>query len=167
MSPDFSVTAVLCILLAAAAGVASSETAAAGPEDFLHLYAEQAQLADPQFAGFSADRGRALYMKPHPVDSEGMLSCASCHHADPLKATQAHHDQIPCRACHVLFSAQPESHRPTRHEIPPLAPAGNPNRFSNEWKVEFWFDYNCKLLLRRACTPVEKGDLITWLLTIQ
>jgi hypothetical protein len=141
--------------------------AAAGPEEFLRIYAEQARIASPGFAGFSAERGRAFYMKAHPVENEGMLSCASCHHADPLKATEAHRDQIPCRACHVLFSAQPESHRPTRREIPPFAPAGNANRFTNEWKVEYWFDYNCNLLLRRPCTPTEKGDLITWLLSVQ
>lgn len=153
----------LGILVLAAGGSA----VAAGPEDFLRLYAEQARIADPAFTGFSAERGRALYMKPHAVENEGMLSCASCHHTDPLKATQAHRDQIPCRACHVLFSAQPESHRPTRREIPPFAPSANEYRFTNEWKVEFWFDYNCRLLLRRACTPVEKGDLITWLSTVQ
>jgi Domain of unknown function (DUF1924) len=33
--------------------------------------------------------------------------------------------------------------------------------------VEYWFDFNCKLLLKRACTPVEKGDLITWLMTVK
>lgn len=138
---------------------------AASPEDFLKLYAEQAKIADPGFAGFSAERGRAFYTKQHPVEDNGMLSCASCHHPDPLKATEAHKDQIPCRACHILFSRAPDSHRPTRREIPPFAPAGDPNRFTNEWKVEYWFDYNCKLLLKRACTPQEKGDLITWLLT--
>jgi len=138
---------------------------AAGPEDFLKQYAEQAKIADPSFAGFSAQRGRAFYEKQHPVEDNGMLSCASCHHPDPLKTTQAHRDQIPCRACHVVFARMPDSYRPTRREIPPFAPAGNPNRFTNEWKVEYWFDYNCKVLLKRACTPQEKGDLITWLMT--
>ena len=75
--------------------------------------------------------------------------------------------QIPCRACHITFSRQPDSHAPIKSVIPPFAPAGNPNRFTNEWMVEHWFAYNCKLLLRRECTPVEKGDLITWLLTVQ
>lgn len=156
---------MLCAGLAAMAALGTA--AAAGPEEFLRIYAEQARIASPGFAGFSAERGRAFYMKAHPVENEGMLSCASCHHADPLKATEAHRDQIPCRACHILFSAQPESHRPTRREIPPFAPAGNANRFTNEWKVEYWFDYNCNLLLRRPCTPTEKGDLITWLLSVQ
>jgi len=155
------------------AGIASAlilffgSVRAAGPEDFLRIYAEQAILADPDFSGFSAERGRALYMKRHPVEDVGMLSCASCHHADPLKATEAHKDQIPCRACHVLLSRQPESHRPAKHHIAPFAPAGSPTRFTDEWRVEYWFDFHCKLLMKRACTPVEKGDLITWLLTVR
>ena len=153
------------ILLVACA--AAGNAAAADPRAFLEAYAAQAQAADPGFSGFSEARGRAFYYKKHPVEDLGMASCATCHHADPLKATLAHQDQIPCRACHVMFSRQPESHRPTKSEIPPLAPAGNPNRFTNEWTVEHWFGYNCKMLLRRECTPQEKGDLITWLLSVQ
>jgi hypothetical protein len=84
--------------------LAAHSAMAAGLEDFLAFYAWQAKLADPDFAGFSADRGRAFYMKQHPMEGNGMLSCGSCHHADPTKATQAHVDQIPCIACHVLFS---------------------------------------------------------------
>ena len=152
-------------LLMLACMCAASATMAAEPQDFLRHYAEQAKIADPDFTGFSAERGRAFYTKRHPVEDNGMLSCASCHHPDPLKTTEAHKDQIPCRACHVVFARLPDSHRPTRREIPPFAPNGNPNRFTNEWKVEYWFDYNCKLLLKRPCTPQEKGDLITWLLT--
>jgi hypothetical protein len=153
----------IAFFLATAAGPA----VAAGPQDFLAFYGWQARLADPDFAGFSAERGQALYMKQHPVEDNGMLSCSSCHHADPTKATQAHVDQIPCRACHVLFSRQPESHRPTKREIAPFAPASNPRRFTSESMVEYWFDFNCKLLLKRVCTPVEKGDLITFLMTVK
>ena len=154
-------------LLWAALVLTAAAASAASPEEFLKLYAEQAKIGDPDFAGFSAERGRVLYMTGHPVEGEGMLSCASCHHADPTKASEAHRDQIPCRACHVLFSRQPESHRPAKSRIAPFAPAASPSRFTNEWMVEFWFDFNCKLLLRRPCTPVEKGDLITWLLTVR
>jgi hypothetical protein len=154
-------------LIVAVACIAAGSAFPADPQAFLDAYAAQARAADPGFAGFSEERGRAFYYKKHPVEDLGMASCATCHHADPLKATVAHQDQIPCRACHVAFSRQPESHRPIKPEIPPLAPAGNPNRFTSEWVVEYWFGYNCKLLLRRECTPQEKGDVITWLLSVQ
>jgi hypothetical protein len=97
----------------------------------------------------------------------GPVSCASCHQADPRKTSEAHRDQIPCRACHVVFSGQPEGHRPTRREVRPMAPSANPDRFTNEWRTEYWFGYNCKLLLARECTAQEKGDFITWLLSIR
>jgi hypothetical protein len=112
LSVETDVKLVLQVFVAAAWLATSGIVAAASPEEFVKLYAEQAKLADPAFAGFSAERGRELYMKQHPVEGNGMLSCASCHHADPTKATQAHVDQIPCRACHILFSGQPESHGP-------------------------------------------------------
>ena len=43
----------------------------------------------------------------------------------------------------------------------------SPDRFTREGNVEAWFGWNCKMLLKRECTPVEKSDLITWLLTIE
>jgi cytochrome c peroxidase len=139
----------------------------AGPQAFLEQYAQQAKAADPSFSGFSAERGQAFYLQKHDVEEMGSVSCASCHQPDPRKTSEAHRDQIPCRACHVVFSRQPEGHRPTRRELRALAPSANPERFTNEWRTEYWFGYHCKLLLGRECTAREKGDLITWLLTIK
>jgi hypothetical protein len=145
----------------------AAATYAADPQAFLEQYAHQARAADPAFAGFSAERGMALYFRTHEVEGMGPVSCASCHQADPRKTSEAHRDQIPCRACHVVFSGQPEGHRPTRREVRPMAPSANPDRFTNEWRTEYWFGYNCKLLLARECTAQEKGDFITWLLSIR
>jgi hypothetical protein len=157
----------LLTLLALCTATIAEATYAAGPEAFLEQYARQAKAADPGFAGFSAERGAAFYLRSHQVDEMGSVSCASCHQPDPRKAAGAHHDQIPCRACHVVFSRQPEGQRPTRRELRALAPSANPERFTNEWRTEYWFGYNCKLLLGRECTAQEKGDLITWLLSIK
>lgn len=140
---------------------------AAGPADFLASYAEQAKRANPSFDGFSAERGRAFYFRVHTIEDGSELSCATCHHADPRKETIAHKDQIPCRACHVTFHEPAAGRSAIVGDIRPFAPSANADRFSNEWKVEAWFEWNCKLLLKRQCTPVEKGDVITWLLTIE
>ena len=48
----------------------------------------------------------------------------------------------------------------------PLAPAANPGRFRNVAKVEKWFKRNCLDVLKRACTPEEKGDVLTYLLSV-
>ena len=141
--------------------------AATEPEDFLAAYAEQAKQADPAFKGFSAERGRAFYFRRHRIDDGSELSCASCHHADPRMETIAHKGQFPCRACHITLHKPSEGRSAIKRQIPPLAPSANPDRFTREWNVEAWFGWNCKLLLKRECTAVEKGDLITWLLTIE
>ncbi len=137
------------------------------PEDFLAAYAEQAKQADGGFKGFSAERGRAFYFGKHKIDGAAELSCASCHHADPRKGTIAHQGQFPCRACHITLHGPSDKRSAPLREIPPLAPSANPDRFTREGNVEAWFGWNCKLLLKRECTAVEKGDLITWLLTIK
>jgi len=153
------------ILLLVICAIVTGVAAAMEPEDFLAAYAAQAKEADPGFKGFSAERGRAFYFSTHKIDDGSELSCSSCHHADPRKATVAHQDQIPCRACHI---AQRVAGRAViKHEIRPFAPSEHPDRFTDEWVVEAWFGWNCKLLLKRECTPVEKGDLITWLMTIE
>ncbi len=139
--------------------------AAADPRDFLAAYAEQAKQADAAFQGFSAERGRAFYFRRHKTDDGLELSCASCHHADPRTRTVAHLGEFPCRTCHTAWRGPSDKATPIERQIAPMAPSANPHRFTQEEKVEAWFGWNCRLLLKRECTPVEKGDLITWLFT--
>jgi len=154
---------VLLVIAAFYAGIG----VATEPEDFLAAYAEQAKQADSAFKGFDAERGRAIYFRKHKIDDGSELSCASCHHADPRMETIAHRGQFPCRACHITLHKPSEGRSAIKRQIPPFAPSANPDRFTREWNVEAWFNWNCDLLLKRECTPVEKGDLITWLMTIE
>jgi hypothetical protein len=48
-----------------------------------------------------------------------------------------------------------------------LAPSANPQRFTDRAKVDKWFRRNCRDVLGRECTPTEKGDLLTWLLSVR
>lgn len=140
----------------------------ASPEELLSAYAAQAGQAGPGFAGFSADRGKAFYFSGHRIEDGSELSCASCHHEDPRREQFAHHDKIPCRACHGMpDTGNFEDIPKIRRQFLPLAPSANSRRFTDEWFVEKWFRKNCGLLLKRDCTPIEKGDVITWLLTFQ
>jgi hypothetical protein len=54
----------------------------------------------------------------------------------------------------------------THKTIQPLAPAANPERFTQAPKVEKWFKRNCRDVLKRDCTAREKGDVLTYLLTL-
>jgi len=131
---------ILTVATALAAGipVATAET----PTDFLQAYAAEAKTADNRFAGFSAERGMKFFNATHG----GEWSCASCHFQTPL---------------------QPGQHAKTGKAIAPLAPAANPERFTSAAKVEKWFRRNCNDVLNRVCTAVEKGDVLTYLLSLK
>lgn len=92
-------------------------------------------------SGFSAKRGETFYRTQH-----GDWSCATCHTDNP---------------------AAGGSHVVTKKAIKPLAPAANAERFINPEKIEKWFKRNCNDVLKRACTPQEKGDLLAFLLTVK
>ena len=154
------------VLMVFALALCAMPARAASPQELLAAYAEQARQTNPEFSGFSAERGKAFYFAEHPVDTGPPLSCASCHHDDPRKETFAHQDKIPCRACHVVFDRWPNGVPRMHRQILAFAPSENPERFTAEWKVEKWFEFNCNFLLGRDCTAQEKGDLITWLLTV-
>jgi hypothetical protein len=114
---------------------------AAQPEDFLAEFSVRATQEGAGFPGFDAERGRQFFISRHGGD----WSCSSCHTGNPAASGQ-----------HVL----------THKTIQPLAPAANPERFTQAPKVEKWFKRNCRDVLKRDCTAREKGDVLTYLLTL-
>lgn len=112
------------------------------PQQFVDSYTEQAKAADPAFNGFDAARGELFFKNTHGND----WSCATCHTQNP---------------------ADPGKHAKTDKPIDPLAPAANAERFTDTKKVEKWFKRNCGDVVDRECTALEKGDVLTYLLTIK
>ena len=127
---------LLCLLLGAA-------TARANParDAILAALAAEAKQADPAFAGFSADRGGAFWLADHTGGKFDTPSCTTCHTKDPT-------------AWGKTRALKP---------IAPMAVSLTPNRFTDPEKVDLWFTRNCKNVLGRLCTAVEKGDVITYL----
>lgn len=105
------------------------------------LMIQYATAAGMTTQALSADRGAALYRSEHPGRDGAPVSCASCHTANPM---------------------QPGRTRVGKR-IDPLAPAANPQRFTDAAKVEKWFRRNCTDVLQRECSAQEKGDFIAWL----
>lgn len=64
--------------------------AAAGPAQQAQLdgYAAQAKAENPAFAGFSAERGKALLLAKFTTGKPDTPSCTTCHTADPRKPGQ-------------------------------------------------------------------------------
>lgn len=68
-----------------------------------------------------------------------------------------------CDLCHGNDLKLPGKHATTSKTIEPMAPSANPQRLTDEKKIEKWFKRNCKWTLGRECTPQEKGDFLVFL----
>lgn len=131
--------------LAASSVLAASTIAHAAPgrDAILAGLTAEAQKQAPGLTGFSAARGEALFRDRHGGGKPATPSCTTCHRASPLEtgATRA---------------GKP---------IAPMAVSRTPDRFTDPAKVAKWFRRNCKSVLGRECTALEKGDFITFMAT--
>ena len=126
------------LLLATTATLSYAES----PQQFLDVYAQEAKAQNPAFKGFSAKAGETFYKNKHG----GEWSCSSCHTDSPITEGK---------------------HAVTGKVIQPLSPTANPARFTDATKVNKWFKRNCNDVLKRECTPEEKGNLLTYLLSVK
>jgi cytochrome c553 len=122
----------------AAALAFGGTAAAADPAGLLAGYHADAKKIDPSFAA-SATRGESFFNARHGKE----WSCASCHGSPPTVQGK---------------------HAKTGKAIAPLAPKANAERFADAAKAEKWFRRNCNDVLGRACTPLEKADVLAFLL---
>lgn len=127
----------------AALGMAAGLAAAA--ESPASLMAHYAQTAGVPVSALSATRGEAFYRAGHPGRDGSKQSCATCHTDNPRQIGKTR----------------------VGKRIEPLAPAANPQRFTDAAKVEKWFRRNCKDVLQRECTAQEKGDFVAWISQIK
>jgi len=137
MRCNISTGIILGLILLGTAGTAAAET----PADFLKTFETEAQQGQG-FSGFSAERGRTFFQQTHGSD----WSCASCHTKNP---------------------AVTGKHVKTSKPIKPLAPSANPARFTSTRKVDKWFRRNCNDVVGRTCTAQEKGDVLTYLMSVK
>ena len=65
------------------------------------------------------------------------------------------------------IAISPARHASTGKTVAPLAPAFNPERFTDTAKADKWFRRNCKDVLSRECTAAEKADVLAWLVQLK
>lgn len=118
-------------------------TSPAFSSGLLDEYAMQAQQENTAFNGFSAERGKALYLTNHATGKAETPACTSCHTNSPTQSGLTRAGK----------------------NIAPLAVSVSPDRYTDKRKVEKWFRRNCNSVLGRACSATEKGDFITFMLT--
>ena len=112
------------------------------PENILLNYAVEAKRENPAFVTFDARRGDVFFHEKHG----GEWSCSSCHTDNPSDMGR-----------HVV----------TLKTIHPMRAGADSDRLQDPHKVEKWFKRNCKDVLSRECTALEKGDVLTYLLSVQ
>jgi mono/diheme cytochrome c family protein len=124
--------------------LAGAGPAAADPAQgsVLARYAAEAKAAAPSFTGFSAERGKALFLASPAGGKPDTPSCTSCHTSNP---------------------AQPGRTRAGK-SIGPMAVSAKADRYTDIAETEKWFGRNCDSVLGRSCTPIEKGDFITFMI---
>jgi hypothetical protein len=136
-----SIVALLCLCSLAPGFLFPAASANPARDAILAALASQAKQADPAFAGFSADRGSTLWHSTHTEGKIDTPSCTTCHTKD------------------ATAQGMTRAQKP----IAPMAVSKTPDRFTDPEKIDKWFTRNCQSVLARACTPVEKGDVITYL----
>jgi cytochrome c peroxidase len=127
------------------AGTLGTLPSHAGPTQtaVLETYAAQAKAAEPGFAGFSVERGKALFLGRFTTGKPDTPSCTTCHTTDPRKEGQTRAGKV----------------------IGPMALSAKPDRYGVLAEAEKWFARNCDSVLGRACTPREKGDFISFMVS--
>ena len=105
-------------------------------------YAGKVRAADPAATAFSAQRGETLFRTKWTGGDPRTSSCTACHTADPRQSGQ---------------------NAKTGRPIEPVAVSANPRRFTDPAIVEKQFTRDCRNVLGRECTPLEKGDYITFM----
>ena len=70
-----------------------------------------------------------------------------------------------CATCHRSNLTQPGKHAKTGKVIEPMAPSVNPQRLTDQKKVEKWLLRNCTWTLGRECSAAEKADFIAYIKT--
>jgi mono/diheme cytochrome c family protein len=81
--------------------------------------------------------------------------------------TTKHGKDWSCATCHTSAPTVEGKHATTGKLISPLAPAFNPERFTDIAKSDKWFRRNCNDVMGRECTAVEKADVLAWLMTFK
>lgn len=115
--------------------------------------------------------GLAAAQAATPADIAASYAAAAGTPASPARGQQffttTHGREWSCASCHTAAPVTAGKHASTGKPIAPLAPAFNPERFTDSAKVEKWFRRNCNDVVGRECTAGEKADVLAWLTTLK
>ena len=114
---------------------------AEGLDNLINHYANLAKNESQSFVGFVPDRGKELYLKQFSTGKIDTPSCTSCHTNDPTQFGETRAGKA----------------------IDPMAVSMSPEGYQTREKGEKWFGRNCRSVLGRECTAIEKGDFLSFM----
>ena len=113
-------------------------------DEYLSSLKQEALKENPNFKGFDAKRGEEIFVSKHIGKKGKEISCTSCHGMDLNKSGEN------------IFTGK---------SIEPLSPKANPKRLSDVMETEKWLKRNFNDVYNREGTAVEKGDVLTYIIS--
>ena len=112
-------------------------------QEFMNTLKVEAKKQNPNFKEFDYARGEKIFTTEHIGKKGKLISCVSCHTNNLSNKGMNEH---------------------TNKVIEPLSPSANAERFTDVKSVKKWLRRNFKDVYKRAGTPEEKGDVITYII---
>ena len=113
-------------------------------DDYLNSLKQEVLKENPSFKTFDASRGEEIFTSKHIGKKGKEISCTSCHGMDLNKSGEN------------IFTGK---------SIEPLSPKANPKRLSDVMETEKWLKRNFNDVYNREGTAVEKGDVLTYIIS--
>ena len=135
------VSVLVVLLLAFSGGTYADDDVRA---KLLQEFEIAAKEDNPDFQQFSTERGKTLFYTEFGTGKKDTPACTSCHTDDPAGTGKTRAGKA----------------------IKPMAVSANPKRYIDRKKVAKWFRRNCKGVLGRECTPLEKGDFLAYMYSL-
>ena len=113
-------------------------------DEYIASLKQEALKENPNFKGFDAKRGEEIFTSKHMGKKGKEISCTSCHGIDLNKSGEN------------IFTGK---------SIEPLSPKANPKRFTDITETEKWLKRNFNDVYNREGTALEKGDVLTYIIS--
>ncbi len=113
-------------------------------QNYLDELKQEAKKENPNFVDFDVTNGEKIFTSKHIGKKGKEISCTSCHGNDLRKNGQN------------FFTGK---------FIKPLSRKVNPERFSKTATIKKWLKRNFNDVYNREGTAIEKGDVVSYILS--
>ena len=113
-------------------------------DEYLNSLKLEVLKTNPDFKTFDTKRGEEIFTSKH-MGKKGK--------------------EVSCETCHTTNLANSGENIFTGKTIEPLSPKANPKRLTDITEIEKWLKRNFNDVYNREGTAIEKGDVITYIIS--